>query len=435
MADNFGNEVSGVGRRQFLKRAAADVAMLVVGTQLASAAGNFQVGVGKSNDGYTAAQRAIAACGQWPAAALAGKTVVIKPNLVLPKLASTGVTTDPQVVRAIVDLALSAQASRVIIIEGGNGNPAPANFTACGYDFFNTYDPRVQLLDLASEPVSLTPVPNGLAYQSIYLPNVILDPNAFVISVAKLKTHVNSTVSLSLKNMFGLAPPSFYLVPKALPRYDMHLRGVDESIIDLHMSRPADFAVVDGVWGLEGNGPLNGTPVATNLVVAGLSSVAVDRVCVQIMGMPQNFVAHLVYAAMLRLGPLSPNSITFLGDAFTPTNFIRAVTAPVIIRPSALPATFSLSAGQQTSISYWIPARCDTLVEIIQDSDASPALSRVRTLRNWGARPAGAETIQWNGTTDAGAPVTPGRYQIHVLATYGAHLGINFATGFVTVNS
>jgi len=118
-------------------------------------------------DAYAATQRAIGASGEWPVT-LAGRTVVIKPNLVAAKPSTSGVTTDPQVVRAVVDQALASGATSVLIVEGGSPT-SPAPFMACGYGFFATYDPRVQLVDLGTQPVTLAHVPNGVVYGQHYL--------------------------------------------------------------------------------------------------------------------------------------------------------------------------------------------------------------------------------------------------------------------------
>lgn len=135
---------------------------MATGLRLGSAAA-YRVGVGKLADAYAATRRAVEACGEWPAVVMAGRKVVIKPNLVVGMTAETGVTTDPQVVRALVDLALEAEAAQVLIVEDG---PHGAKFSACGYDFFDDYDldGRVSLVDLADEPVVLTAVPGGIGH-------------------------------------------------------------------------------------------------------------------------------------------------------------------------------------------------------------------------------------------------------------------------------
>ena len=78
--------------------------------------------------------QAVEACRQWAGMAIADKKVVGKPNLVVADGAGTGVTTDLQMVRALVDLSLDAGAAEVLIVESGPRG-ANASFSACGYEF------------------------------------------------------------------------------------------------------------------------------------------------------------------------------------------------------------------------------------------------------------------------------------------------------------
>lgn len=418
-------------RRSFLKYLAADAA-LPFAQRLALAAAPYQVGAGVSSDPYGATQQAIAASAQFPAASIAGKTVMIKPNLVEKQPSTSGATTDPQVVRAVVDLALQAGAAQVLVVEGGVG--LPANFEACGYDIFNGYNPLVQLMDFSTQAVSLVRVPNGLTYFGLYLPTPAVQPNILFISVGKMKTHVNAVVSLSMKNIFGLACPGTYYVPGyLLGRMDGHIRGIDESIIDVNLTRPISFSVIDGIWAMEGNGPLTGTPIETNIVLAGLNPVAVDRVALNFMQIPQTAVPHLAYAYLWGLGPFDTSTTTVLGDSFTPVPFVRAQVAPTVWRPTAQPNTLSLGAGPQTiTIRYSSAVECNINVDIIQDSDIKPDITVIRTLQSYASTPAGLNTIQWNLLDDNGALVAPGVYLVRLMATLGQ--GIGYASSWIIVN-
>lgn len=429
-----------IGRRSFLRAATAGAAWLVAGPEIALAAGRqeagtgtaYQVGAGSSSDGYTATQHAVAASGQWPGSAMAGRTVVIKPNLVAPKPSTSGATTDPQVVRALVDLALAAGAASVLIVEGGAGF-MPANFTACGYSFFSSYNPLVQLVDFGTQPVTQVTVPNGLAYQSLYLPTLVADPTIVFISAAKLKCHVDAVVTLSMKNLFGLATPLKYAVPGRLPRMDLHTRGVDEAVIDLNLARPVDFAVIDGIWAMEGNGPLSGTPIQMNVVLAGLNPVAVDRTALTVMEIPQYAVPHLAYASHLNLGPADMRTVTVLGDAFTPQPFVRAQTPPIVFYPAAYPSSFTPESGQYTTLAYRLLTASSTRLEVISDNDSTPGITVLRTLHDWASRAAGVEMLPWDGRNDMGILLPPGRYLARVQARYTPTSVINYATGPVTV--
>lgn len=422
-----------IERRLFLQSMAVPSALLAV-TPVKAAGGSYSVGVGHSDEPYRAAKTAINACGQFPSKQMAGKTVIIKPNLVIDAPSNSGITTDPQVVRAVVDLALAAGAAQVVIAEGSCVQPAP--FAACGYGFFLTYDPqgRIQLVDLCQRAVSLVKVPGGgMVHRRLWLPDTVIGPDAIFISVAKLKTHLSVGATLSMKNLVGMASPTIYGVANQWPRQDLHNRGIAESIIDLNTTRPIDFAVIDGVWGMEGQGPTSGTAIEADLVFAGLNPLAVDMVAVSAMGIPQNTVPYLSYAAGMGMGPSGLGSITIRGDAFTPMAFAPAVSPPIVWRPNPNPT--SIGPGQSSSISYAIPLACETRFEIIQDSDQTPDVVLVRTLHDWETRPPGTETMIWNGMSDAGAAVAPGWYLARVQARFGPTDAVNYASALMTVKA
>jgi len=426
--------VSGIDRRSFIRLLAANSAFLAAAKP--SSTPTYQVGVGYSSDPYTATSVALSACRQFPTN-LAGQTVVIKPNLVVPKLSTTGATTDPLVAQAIVDLCLAAGATQILIVEAGLPGK-PSNFDACGYTtVFQNY-PQVQLVDLRSGTYVLVPVPGGgYAYQQMWVPSIVMQPNTFFISAGKLKTHVDAVATMSMKNLVGLASETAYAKPVTggHPRYDLHLRGIDLSIMDLNLVRPIGFAVIDGVWGMEGPGPTSGTPVATNVVLAGLNPVAVDRVGLDVMELPQNAVTYLNYAAQAGLGPPDTSSVTLLGDTYTPYPFVPAITPPVVWRPVATPDTISISAGQVTSIAYRIRTSCYTLAEIAQDSDVSPYMTVIRSLHGFKMVHAPGESVTWNGKTGSGTPVAPGTYlfRVRAIASPGSAAIINYAVGRITV--
>jgi len=208
-----------IDRRSFIRLLAANSAFLAA--VKASSSPPYYVGAGYSSDPYTAASTALSACGQFPNN-LTGQTVVIKPNLLAPKPATSGATTDPRVVQAIVDLCLAAGATQILIVEAAPLGD-PSNFGPCGYTtVFQSY-PQVQLVDLRTGTYALSPVPGGgYAYQSMWVPSLVLEPDTFFISAAKLKTHVSAVASLSMKNLVGLASETAYAQPVATgyPRHD-----------------------------------------------------------------------------------------------------------------------------------------------------------------------------------------------------------------------
>jgi hypothetical protein len=197
-----------------------------------------------------------------------------------------------------------------------------------------------------------------------------------------------------------------------------------------------DFAVIDGVWAMEGQGPLKGTPVATDVVLAGLNRVAVDRVALNVMEISQDAVVYLTYAAQAGLGPRDTNNVSLLGDAYVPYPFVPAKTAPILWQPAASPSTISISAGESTTITYRLGSTCYTLAEVIQDSDATPGVSSVRTLHSFEQVHTPGESVVWNGRDDAGSAVSPGLYLARVRArTTPTSQPINCAVGRITVKA
>ncbi len=419
-----------IGRRHFLQMAAGGLAWLITGMRPVFAS-SYRVGVGKMAIPYAATIRAVEATGEWPSTAIFGKTVVIKPNLVVPMTDDTGVTTDPEVVRALVDLALQDGATQVCIIEGGFDR---ANFLACGYGFFDRYDPRVRLIHLNDEPLILSNVPYGMAYHQIYMPQLLLTDDVVFISAAKLKTHFHTNASLTMKNLVGLAPIEMYNHPGNRERLALHLRGISQVIVDLNLVSPIDFAVVDGIWAMEGEGPTFGDPVRMDMVLAGRNPVAVDRVCLLATRIPQHDVRHLTYAASRGLGPTSLDEIEVVGDPFTPRQFRLPNNPPPIVEyPRAFPHLFAPSAGQTVKIIYWVSLSCLTRVEIVYTSDLLPEVVPIRMLHDWERRPSGFEVLKWDGRDDNGRVVPPGRYTMRVQAIYNLFGAIAYATGWVWV--
>jgi uncharacterized protein (DUF362 family) len=92
------------------------------------------------------------------------------------------------------------------------------------------------------------------------------------------------------------------------PKNELHWRGIDNSIVDIALTRTPDLAVVDGIVGMEGDGPLNGTPVASGVVVMGTDLVAVDATCCRLMQLDPAKVPYLAMGARKKLG--------LLGEAF-----------------------------------------------------------------------------------------------------------------------
>src|SRR5207248_6663477 len=130
------------------------------------------------------------------------------------------------------------------------------------------------------------------------------------ISLPKLKTHHWAGATLSLKNLFGTLPGICY----GWPKNELHWRGIPNSIVDIACTHTPHLAIVDGIVGMEGDGPLNGSAKPVGVVVMGVDLVAVDATCCRVMKLPPERVPTLMLAQSKRLGNLKAELIPQLGE-------------------------------------------------------------------------------------------------------------------------
>jgi uncharacterized protein (DUF362 family) len=221
-----------------------------------------------------------------------GKRVVLKPNMVEFD-ERTVINTNPKLVHAALEGFRAAGAADVRIAEGPGHRRLTFDLAdAAGY--FSTIPGfESAFTDLNLDELTLVQMVRPQSkLRSLYLPNTILNCD-LLVSLPKLKVHHWAGATLSMKNLFGVVPGGVYGWPKNV----LHWAGINETIADLHTLFPRAFSIVDGIVGMEGNGPIQGTPHSTGVVVAGADPVAVDATCCRIMGLDTQRIGYLHLAA------------------------------------------------------------------------------------------------------------------------------------------
>jgi len=84
-----------------------------------------------------------------------------------------------------------------------------------------------------------------------------------------------------------------------------------------------DFTIIDGVEGMEGNGPADGTPVNHRIALAGEDVLAVDSMCTRLMGIPLEDVGYLNYMAAAGLGNVDRAKIDIIGSEAPEKHIIK----------------------------------------------------------------------------------------------------------------
>jgi uncharacterized protein (DUF362 family) len=204
----------------------------------------------------------------------------------------------------------------------------------------------VELLDLNAAPARQVPVPGGMVYDKLWIPEIVLDADA-VISLSVMKTHTDGLVTLTAKNGFGLPPTRFY----GTPRVEFHSHGVDRVIHDIIRAAPFDYAIVDALVAMEAGGPIDGQPVTLGLVVAGRNTLAVDATCARIMDVDPWRVPHLRHLHRAGVGPVAESDIEVVGES------VAAVRRPFILPNSEQASHAQILAAGATELLDKCPAR------------------------------------------------------------------------------
>ncbi|MFC1608283.1 DUF362 domain-containing protein, partial [Candidatus Latescibacterota bacterium] len=238
--------------------------------------------------------------------AIRDKQVVVKLNCVgqngLPLM-----VTHPDAVRGVLDFLKPIYDRTVIIGESPVQNKNPEKtFELFGYlPLEEEYNARC--VDLNTEPTSYQWILDGnMNPQRISIINTFLDPDNYIISVTRLKTHNCVVATLSLKNVVMGSPikiPRLRINEKA----KMHAGSASPKFIHhniflmAHRVRP-DFAVLDGFESVEGNGPAHGDPLDHKVAVAGPDFVAVDSIGAELMGIDPGDIGYLKFCGTAGLG-------------------------------------------------------------------------------------------------------------------------------------
>jgi uncharacterized protein (DUF362 family) len=229
--------------------------------------------------------------------------VLIKPNYVNASLPSTGVTTEPLVIKGIVEYLLDRGWSKddIAVGEGGMANyDTMDTFKKVGLaDLLKPYG--IKMIDLNKEPHVEVAIPGGKSLKSVKVAKPFMDYDC-ILSVPKLKVHCWSLSTLSMKNMMG------GILPKGIMHDDLH-----QKIVDLNRAFGPELTVIDGIVGCQGH-ELACDPINSDVIIAGEDFVATDAVGSFLMGLCPEEIPYLKLAKKAGLGENELERIEYMGE-------------------------------------------------------------------------------------------------------------------------
>ena len=238
-----------------------------------------------------------------------GTKVAIKANLVTFMKPDKAATTHPVMLCALVKM-LKERGAEVVIGDspGGLYNAAFVNKVYSVTGMSEAVKVGARLNDDYSQGEA-TFEEAKIAKQFTY--TAFLDKADVIINFCKLKSHGMMGMSAAVKNMFGTIPGTIK------PEY--HFKYPQQSdfanmLVDLNEYFKPTLNIVDGVIGMEGNGPTQGNPRKIGVVLASKSPYIVDRVCAHIIGMKPDEVPTVKAAAERNLCPERLEDIDIFGD-------------------------------------------------------------------------------------------------------------------------
>lgn len=219
--------------------------------------------------------------------------IFIKPNLSARPPIERGENTSVEFAEALVKALLNFSGIKKIII-GHSPLLGTADrvftfeelITSSGFINLKKISNKVELLNL-DDVKRCDREANGFKFK---IPEMFFNGEIdFFINIGALKTHMETTVSLALKNQMGLLT--------APERQNCHKSGeLEEKVASIAKMIKPDFNFIDGIWGMEGNGPHHGQGVNANLIIAGDDIVEVDSLACELVGIKYDAVNHIKIA-------------------------------------------------------------------------------------------------------------------------------------------
>lgn len=258
----------------------------------------------------TAVERLVSLLGGWGAFVRPGEKIVVKPNLLMKKRPEEAVTTHPEIIEAVARSVAGAGGQAVLA--DSPGGLFKTSFLQRVYDGCGAAEAAAKSgaeLNLNTAERTLR-VPDGGVLSAITVMEIITLADG-VISVSKLKTHGMTRLTGAVKNLFGVIP--------GLKKAEYHVRmpvveDFAAMLVDVARAVAPRLHLMDGVVGMEGEGPSAGKPVQVGVLLGSTCPFTLDLVAAALAGIDAGEVPTISEAARRNLAPRDVREVSLLGD-------------------------------------------------------------------------------------------------------------------------
>ncbi|MGY5853887.1 MAG: DUF362 domain-containing protein [Candidatus Thorarchaeota archaeon] len=230
------------------------------------------------------------------------ETVLVKPNLITSHTFETGVTTDPIVLEAVIMKVMELDKKAIVVeTEGGITSPDEAIIETGMMEVINRLGSEYINMEKLDDKVELK-VENPRAIEKFKVARIAVE--SAIITVPTMKTLHHTTITMGLKNMFGMLTTR--------NKYSMHQLGTNNFIYDICKTLPPTLSVIDGFYGKSGRGPWSGTPVQMDTIIASVDALAADATAARCIGIDPYTIDHVRWLHEAGMGEI--DDIEVVGD-------------------------------------------------------------------------------------------------------------------------
>lgn len=231
--------------------------------------------------------------------------VFVKPNFTFPRY-KEGITTNPELLKCLLEIVKN-RSSHVILGESNGGNHSfKAEEAFLGHQMYEVCEEvGVELVNLSNLPSKFVESEVQSKKVKVQLPKMLLEEVDCFVSVPVLKVHVMTGVSLGLKNSWGCYPDTMRC---------LHHQNLDRKLAFMAKILDPKIVVIDGLYALDGHGPMFGNPVKMDLILMSNNVVVADTLGAVIMGVPLKKAKHIIIAEKEGIGTTNLENVRINTD-------------------------------------------------------------------------------------------------------------------------